>query len=276
MGEHSEETAKVWEIGRPEQDAYALASHRRAVAGRERGFFANLIVPVDGIETDAFPRKNSSLEALEKLPPAFGVAGTSTAGSSSPLTDGAAALWVATDAGLTRLPSSTPRARLVDFEVSAVDIFHEGLLMAPAYAIPRLLARSGLRYDDIALWEIHEAFAAQVLYQLKALESRSFLTTKAGVDAELGTVLRVGHYFESGSRRSGCVLVPSPEMVFGRTSGGWSPVSLRDAFAARIAVEVTGELIAVDETVQAELVELANAWLANIHSRLVGAVRRAA
>jgi acetyl-CoA C-acetyltransferase len=190
MGEHSEETARAWEIGRAEQDAYALESHRRAVGGQERGFFADLVVPVDGVDKDSFPRKNTSLEALAKLPPAFGKDGTSTAGSSSPLTDGAAGLWVATEAGLARLPSSTPRARLVDFELGAVDIFHEGLLMAPAYAIPRLLARHGLRYEDIALWEIHEAFAAQVLYQLKALESRAFLTKKANVEADLGTVPR--------------------------------------------------------------------------------------
>jgi acetyl-CoA C-acetyltransferase len=190
MGEHSEETARAWEIGRAEQDAYALESHRRAVAGQESGFFTELVVPVDGVEKDAFPRKNTSLDALAKLPPAFGKDGTSTAGSSSPLTDGAAAVWVATGAGLARLPPNTPRARLVDFELGAVDIFNEGLLMAPAYAIPRLLARRGLRYADIALWEIHEAFAAQVLYQLKALESRAFLTSKAKVDADLGTVPR--------------------------------------------------------------------------------------
>jgi acetyl-CoA C-acetyltransferase len=88
------------------------------------------------------------------------------------------------------LPADTPRAKLVDFEVSAVDLHREGLLMAPAYAIPRLLARNGLRYDDVALWEIHEAFAAQVLYQLKALESAAFLRDKVRVTAELGRVPR--------------------------------------------------------------------------------------
>ena len=193
MGEHSEETARAWEISREDQDRVALESHQRAVAGQQRGFFEDLIVPVDGVTTDAFPRKNTSLEALARLAPAFPDAsgkGTETAGNSSPLTDGAAAIWVATEDGLSRLPSETPRARLVDYELGAVDIFTEGLLMAPAYSIPRLLSRNGLKYGDVALWEIHEAFASQVLYQLKALESSNFLRNKAKVDAELGTVPR--------------------------------------------------------------------------------------
>jgi acetyl-CoA C-acetyltransferase len=193
MGEHSEETARQWEIPREAQDRVALDSHIRAVAAQDRGFFDDLIVPVDGVAVDAFPRRNSSLESLAKLRPAFPDAsgqGTETAGNSSPLTDGAAAVWVATQAGLERLPVGTPRVKLVDFEVGAVDIFSEGLLMAPAYSIPRLLARNGLKYADVALWEIHEAFASQVLYQLKALESPNFLRNKARVDLEFGTVPR--------------------------------------------------------------------------------------
>jgi acetyl-CoA C-acetyltransferase len=95
-------------------------------------------------------------------------------------------LWVATGAGLKRLPGSLPRARLLDWEIAAVDIFSEGLLMAPAYAIPRMLARNRLGYGDIALWEIHEAFAAQVLCNVAALENRDFRRRNAGVDADLG------------------------------------------------------------------------------------------
>jgi acetyl-CoA C-acetyltransferase len=194
MGEHSEETAREWGIGREEQDAFALESHRRAVAGQERGFFADLIVPVGGVDHDAFPRRDTSLEALAKLRPAFDRddtgSGTHTAGNSSPLTDGAAAVWVASDEGLARLPSATPRARLIDFELGAVDIRSEGLLMAPAYVIPRLLARNGMRYDDVHLLEIHEAFAGQVLYQLEALESATFLRDKAKIDRDLGRVPR--------------------------------------------------------------------------------------
>jgi acetyl-CoA C-acetyltransferase len=93
---------------------------------------------------------------------------------------------VATEAGVKRLPAEIPRARLVDWEIAAVDIFHEGLLMAPAYAIPRMLARNKLGYVDIALWEIHEAFAAQVLCNVAALESASFRRDKAGVDFDPG------------------------------------------------------------------------------------------
>jgi len=185
MGEHSEETAKVWQIGRAEQDEVALESHRRATAAQDRGFFDDLVIPVDGVERDAFPRRDTSMEALAKLPPAFDrTNGTQTAGNSSPLTD----VWVATETGLGRLPPSTPKARLVDFELAAVDIFEEGLLMAPTYAVPRILARNGLRYDDVHLWEIHEAFASQVLYQINALDSPSFVRDKAKVEAELGTV----------------------------------------------------------------------------------------
>ena len=189
MGEHCEEMAKTWSIARESQDKIALASHEKAIAGQKSGFFDDLIVPVEGMSRDGFPRADTSLERLAKLQPAFdrkSGKGTITAGSSSPLTDGAAGVWVATGAGLKRLPASVPRARLVDWEVAAVDIFHEGLLMAPAYAIPRMLARNGLRYADIALWEIHEAFAAQVLCNVAALESASFRRDKAGVDFDPG------------------------------------------------------------------------------------------
>jgi acetyl-CoA C-acetyltransferase len=193
MGEHSEATAQAWEIGRAEQDALALQSHLRAVAAQDRGFFKDLIVGIDGVDHDAFPRRDTSLEALARLAPVFdreSGRGTHTAGNSSPLTDGAAGLWVASEAGLSRLPSTTPRAKLVDFELGAVDIRKEGLLMAPVYVIPRLLARNGLRYEDVQLFEIHEAFSGQVLYQLKALESRAFLRDKLHFEADLGKVPR--------------------------------------------------------------------------------------
>jgi acetyl-CoA C-acetyltransferase len=193
MGEHCEEMARTWEIPREAQDQVALQSHQRAVAGNDRGFFKDLIVPVDGTTADSFPRRETSLEALAKLPPAFDRTsgkGTLTAGNSSPLTDGAAAVWVASDVGLARLPEALPRAKLVDFELAAVDIFSEGLLMAPAYAIPRLLTRQGLTYRDVGLLEIHEAFSAQVLCNLKALETPAFVTEKVGVVAPLGTVPR--------------------------------------------------------------------------------------
>ncbi len=131
---------------------------------------------------------------LAKLRPAFdregASGGTHTAGNSSPLTDGAAAVWVASENGLARLPSAAPRVRLIDFELGAVDIRNEGLLMAPVYVIPRMLARNELRYEDLQLLEIHEAFAGQVLYQIKALESASFLRDKAKIERDLGKVPR--------------------------------------------------------------------------------------
>lgn len=175
MGEHTEDMAKDWKIGREEQDALALQGHQRAVAAQDRGFFDDLITPVDGVTKDHFPRRDTSMERLARLRPAFDRTsgrGTLTAGNSSPLTDGAAGIFVATDEGLARLPATMPRAKLVDFEIAAVDVFTEGLLMAPASAIPRLLARQNLTYNDIALWEIHEAFSAQVLCHIRILFAR--------------------------------------------------------------------------------------------------------
>jgi acetyl-CoA C-acetyltransferase len=193
MGEHCEDMAKTWNIGREEQDELALQSHQRAMAAQDRGFFNDLIVSVDDLTQDRFPRRDTSMEKLAKLKPVFDRTsgqGTLTAGNSSPLTDGAAALWVASEEGLSRLPAATPRARLVDFEVAAVDIFREGLLMAPVSAIPRLLARRRLKFNDIALWEIHEAFSAQVLCHIKGLEAETFVHEKAGVEHNFGSFPR--------------------------------------------------------------------------------------
>ena len=189
MGEHCEEMAKQWKIARADQDRIALQSHQRAVRAMSAGFFDDLVMPLDEMAKDGMPRADTSAEKLASLKPAFDRAsgeGTITAGNASALTDGAGSLWVADDEGLARLPAQGPRARLVDYEVAAVDIFHEGLLMAPAYAIPRLLARNGLTLESIDLWEIHEAFAAQVLCNVAALESESFVREKARVPASLG------------------------------------------------------------------------------------------
>ena len=143
---------------------------------------------MNGTAKDGIPRADSTLEKLSTLKPAFdrSVAGTITAGNASPLTDGAAAIWVANDAGLAKLPANHVRVKLLDYEIAGVDIFTEGLLMAPAYAIPRLLARHGLTLADIDLWEIHEAFAAQLLCNIAALESETFLREKVNVNNPLG------------------------------------------------------------------------------------------
>jgi acetyl-CoA C-acetyltransferase len=189
MGEHTEITAKEWNLPREAQDQIALDSHQRAIAAWDRGFFDSMVIPIGDLRRDAIPRKDTSLEKLAKLPPAFDRTSgldTLTAGNSSPLTDGAASLWVASRAGLTKLPADIPKSKLVDWEIAAIDLRTEGLLMAPAFAIPRLLARNGLTYADIDIWEIHEAFAAQVLAHIKALESSEFLRQKAGVAMDFG------------------------------------------------------------------------------------------
>jgi acetyl-CoA C-acetyltransferase len=189
MGEAAEDMAKGWEISRLEQDELAFASHSRAAAAWERGFFDDLVLRLDDVGRDTTVRPDTSLEKLAKLAPAFDRTsgkGTLTAGNSSPLTDGAAAVWVGTTKGLDRLPAGTARVRLVDYEVNAIDLFNEYLLMAPAYAIPRLLQRHGLQYEDVALWEIHEAFTAQLATHIKALQDAKFLKEKAGVKATFG------------------------------------------------------------------------------------------
>jgi acetyl-CoA C-acetyltransferase len=189
MGEHMEETAKLWHIARAPQDAWALQGHQRAIAAQARGFFDDLIVPVGAVTKDTIPRPDTSLEKLGRLPPAFDRVsgrGTLTAGNSSPITDGAAAVWAATRQGLERLPAATPYARVVDFELASVDMRTEGLLMAPSYAIPRLLERHALAYRDIALWEIHEAFAAQVLANVAALENKAWVTQNTGIARDFG------------------------------------------------------------------------------------------
>ncbi|HSI01530.1 MAG TPA: acetyl-CoA C-acyltransferase [Reyranella sp.] len=189
MGEHTEITAKEWRIGRQEQDEIALQSHRNAVAGWDKGFFDDIVIPLGDVNRDTIPRQDTSLEKLAKLPPSFDRTsgqGSLTAGNSSPLTDGAAAIWVGSSKGMARLPSNTPRVKLVDWEIASVDFRVEGLLMAPAFAIPRLLARHDLRHDDIHLWEIHEAFAAQVAFHLKALQDPKFLAERAHVPRDFG------------------------------------------------------------------------------------------
>jgi acetyl-CoA C-acetyltransferase len=188
MGEHCEDMAKAWKIPRDAQDRIAYDSHARAVRAMTNGFFNDLIINVNGVAKDGIPRADSTLEKLATLKPAFdrSSAGTITAGNASPLTDGAAAIWVANEKGLEKLSGNAPRVKLLDYEIAGVDIFNEGLLMAPAYAIPRLLARNGLTLNDIDLWEIHEAFAAQVLCNVAAIESETFLREKANVNNPLG------------------------------------------------------------------------------------------
>ena len=191
MGEHTEITAKEWGIGARGAGSRSRSRATSArVAAWERGFFDDLVDAGGRLRAAtrfrAPIRRSRSSRALRPSFDRTSGQGTLTAGNSSPLTDGAASLWVASPAGLERLPANSVAAKLVDWEIAGVDFRTEGLLMAPAFAIPRLLARNGLAYADIDLWEIHEAFAAQVLFHIKALEDPDFVRRKAGVDAETG------------------------------------------------------------------------------------------
>ena len=189
MGQHCEDMARQWAIGRDSQDELAAASHHKLAAAYERGFFDDLVVSFRGVERDNILRPDTSLEKLATLKPAFDKAnGTLTAGNSTPLTDGAAACLLASEdwAQRHRLPV---QCYLRDAHVAAVDFVHgEGLLMAPAVAVAELLARNGLTLQDFDFYEIHEAFAAQVLCTLRAWESEEYCRTRLGLDAPLGRI----------------------------------------------------------------------------------------
>jgi len=197
MGDHAAITAREWGIDRAAQDELALASHRGLAAAYQRGFFDDLMTPYLGLARDQNLREDTTLEKLAGLTPVFGARGpgaaeaTMTAGNSSPLSDGASVVLLATEdwAKERRLPVL---AWFAASETAAVDYVHgaEGLLMAPAYAVPRLLARAGVTLQDFDFYEIHEAFASQVLATLKAWEDADFCKTKLGLDAPLGTIDR--------------------------------------------------------------------------------------
>jgi len=193
MGEHAALTAVEWQVGREEQDQLAATSHHRLAAAYERGFLDDLLTPFRGLERDQNLRPDSSVEKLATLKPVFGrgAAATMTAGNSTPLTDGASVVLLASEewAAAHDLPVL---AYLTASETAAVDYVHggEGLLMAPAYAVPRMLAREGLSLQDFDFYEIHEAFASQVLSTLKAWEDPVFCQQRLGLDAPLGVVDR--------------------------------------------------------------------------------------
>lgn len=192
MGDHCELTAKVWQIPRDEQDALAFNSHKNMAAAYERGFFKDMITPFKGLERDNNLRGDSTLEKLASLKPCYDKkGGTLTAANSTPLTDGASAVLLASEdwAKANGLPIL---AYLTECETAAVDFVgkQEGLLMAPAYAVPRMLERAGLKLQDFDFYEIHEAFAAQVLYTLKSWEDATFCKEKLGLKKPLGKIDR--------------------------------------------------------------------------------------
>ncbi|HEY6986257.1 MAG TPA: acetyl-CoA C-acetyltransferase [Rhodanobacteraceae bacterium] len=191
MGDHCELMAREWNVSREDQDAFALGSHQKLAAAYERGFFENLIVPFRGVSRDNILRPDTSMEKLAKLKPAFDKTsghGTLTAGNSSPLSDGAAAVLLASEDWAKERGLSI-QAYVTHSRVAAVDFTHgEGLLMAPTIAIPRMLDEAGLTLQDFDFYEIHEAFAAQVLCTLRAFESADYCKNRLGRDKPLGSI----------------------------------------------------------------------------------------
>ena len=194
MGQHCELMVKHWDVSREDQDELTFNSHQNLMAAYECGFFDDLIQPFKGVERDGIMR-DTPLQKLAKLKPAYDpVNGTLTAANSTTLTDGAAAVLMGSEEWAQR--NSLPvQAYLTTSEVAAVDFYSqgeqsEGLLMAPAYAVPRLLARAGLTLQDFDFYEIHEAFAAQALCTMKAWEDDAFCKEKLGLNGPLGSIDR--------------------------------------------------------------------------------------
>ena len=232
MGEHTELMAKEWKIGRAEQDQLAFESHGKAAAAWRTGFFADLVVPFRGLETDNNVRADASLEQMAKLRTAYdrSPAGTLTAANSTPLTDGAACVLLGSEDWAKRrgLPVL---AWLTHSATAAVDYVGlagkaEGLLMAPTYAVPQMLDRAGITLQDFDIYEIHEAFAAQVLCTLKAWESAEYCKQKLG-RAPLGAIDRkkinpkgssvaLGHPFAATGAR---ILAMLAKQLYERGSG---------------------------------------------------------
>ena len=210
MGEHAAVTARAWGVGRAAQDELAAASHQRLAAAYERGFFQDLVIPFCGLARDQNLRPGSTVEKLALLKPVFGLDHpdpTMTAGNSTPLTDGAATVLLASEEWA-RERGLAPLAYLTAYETAAVDFVggdvaggEDGLLMAPAYAVPRMLERAGLDLADFELVEIHEAFASQVLATLAAWEKRGLGTVDRARLNVAGSSLATGHPFAATGAR---------------------------------------------------------------------------
>ena len=236
MGEHCEKMAREWHIDRASQDRLALESHRKLAAAYEAGFMDDLVVPFRGVRRDNILRPDTSMEKLATLKPAFDRSsghGTLTAGNSTALSDGAAAVLLAGEewAAQRGLPV---QAWIRDAEVAGVDFVHgEGLLMAPTVAVARLLARNGLGLQDFDFYEIHEAFAAQVLCTLRAWESADYCRNRLGLEAPLGSIdparinvhgssLAAGHPFAA----TGARLVATLAKTLAQKGGGRGLISV--------------------------------------------------
>lgn len=230
MGEHQALTTLEWGISREAQDALAASSHQKLHAAYESGFFDDLITPFLGLERDNTLRPDSTIEKLAQLKTTFGQgdASTMTAGNSTPLTDGASCVLLASEEWA-KANGHEILAYLTLSETAAVDFIHkkEGLLMAPAYAVPRLLQRANLSLQDFDFYEIHEAFAAQVLCTLKAWEDPTFCQQRLGLEAPLGAIdrnklnvhgssLAAGHPFAATGGR---ILATAAKLIHQKGSG---------------------------------------------------------
>ena len=208
MGEHCELMAKTWRIPREAQDLLAYESHQKAAAAYEAGFYDDLIVPFGKLSRDNNLRADTTLEKLASLNPAYDKKsgkGTLTAGNSTPLTDGASAVLLASE-DWCKAKGVKPLAYLTHMQTAAVDFAtpgKEGLLMAPAYAVPQMLARAGLKLQDFDFYEIHEAFAAQVLCTLAAWESADYCKNQLGLSGALGSIDRNKLNIKGGSLAAG-------------------------------------------------------------------------
>jgi acetyl-CoA C-acetyltransferase len=199
MGQHTEKMAQTWQIPRIDQDQLAYESHRKAAAAWDESFYEDLVVPFRGLKQDNNIRRDTTVEKLAKLKPSFAANGTLTAGNSTPMTDGSAAVLLASEewAKARGLPVL---AYLTYGKYAAVDFVQkEGLLMAPAYAVARMLADAGLKLQDFDIYEIHEAFEAQVLCTLKAWESPEFCRDRLGLAEPLGSIDRSKMNLKGGS-----------------------------------------------------------------------------
>lgn len=235
MGESCEVMAKQWNISRADQDQLAFESHQKAAAAYEEGFYDDLMTSFGKLEKDNILRPDIKLEKLGSLRAAFDKSdkGTLTAGNSTPLTDGSAAVFLCSE-DYAKEHGLHVQSYLTMGQSAAVNyIDDEGLLMAPAYAVPKLLKRAGLTLQDFDFYEIHEAFAAQVLCTLAAWESESFCKEKLGLDKALGSIdrsklnikggsLALGHPFAA----TGARILGSLSKIIDQNGGGRGLISI--------------------------------------------------
>jgi len=249
MGESTELTAQQWDVQREHQDQLALASHMKAAAAYDEGFYEDLVVPFMDAEEDNNIRRDTTFEKLQKLKPVFDRSedGTMTAGNSTPLTDGAAAVLLASE-DWARKKNLPILAYLTFAKVAAVDFVNtEGLLMAPAYAVSDMLKEAGIRLQDFDFYEIHEAFAAQTIATLKAWQDEKYCRDRLGRNEPLGPIdlsrlnvkggsIAIGHPFAAtGARILGTLAKMLGEKGSGRglisvcTAGGMGVSAILEA-----------------------------------------------